>query len=93
MNAAAIRLLAEKGMTASDIAEVAEALEQSPKKSSGAERQARYRARKKAEEQTEGVTSDVTGDVTDVTDAPLSRPPTSPPTTSLFFLFSNIISY
>lgn len=79
MNAAAIRLLAEKGLTASDIAEVAETLEQK-KDATGAERQRRYRERKKAE--SDAVTRDVTRD--DVTDRPLSRPPneinSNPPT-------------
>lgn len=53
-NAAALRLMADKGLSAIDIAEIAEAAETG--RSSGAERQARYRARKKA--------GDVTGDVT-----------------------------
>lgn len=45
MNAAAIRLLIAKGLDASDIAEVAEALERK-KDNTNAERQARHRAKK-----------------------------------------------
>lgn len=58
MTPAAIRLLAEKGLSGHDIAEIAEALV--PARSSGAERQARYRQRKSGK-RNEG---DVTGDVT-----------------------------
>ena len=47
VNAAAIRLLIAKGLDASDIAEVAEALERK-KDPSNADRQARYRERRKA---------------------------------------------
>ena len=72
MNAAAIRLLAEKGLDAAAIAEVAEALEQKPERSKAAERQARYRARQK---EAESVTNDVTRDVTNVTDTPPSLSP------------------
>lgn len=46
MNAAAIRTLIAKGLSAEDIAEVAEALERK-KDSTSAERQARYRAKRK----------------------------------------------
>lgn len=73
LTAAAIRLLAEKGLSAMDIAEIAEAME--PTRTSGAARQARYRERQKRNE------SDVTRDVTNT---PLSRPPneniSNPPT-------------
>jgi hypothetical protein len=55
-NAAALRLMANKGLTALDIAEIAEAAETG--RSSGAERQARYRARKRAGDVTSDVTSD-----------------------------------
>lgn len=47
MNAAAIRILIAKGLSAEDIADVAEALERK-KDNTAAERQARYRARNKA---------------------------------------------
>jgi hypothetical protein len=46
ITAEAIRLLADKGLSAHEIAEIAEAL--TPAKSAAAERQARYRQRKKA---------------------------------------------
>lgn len=43
LTAAAIRLMAEKGLSANDIADIAEAM--TPARSSNAERQARYRER------------------------------------------------
>jgi hypothetical protein len=52
-NAAALKLMADKGLSAHDVAEIAAAAET---RSSGASRQARYRARKRG--------GDVTGDVT-----------------------------
>ena len=64
LNAQAIRLLAEKGLTASDIAELAEMLEVR-RDPTAAERMRRYRAKKE-----EGVT--VTRNVTDVTE---NQPP------------------
>lgn len=60
MNSAAIRILIEKGLDAEAIAEVAEALEARPQRSSGAERQARYRAKKKVERNESNVTRNVT---------------------------------
>lgn len=72
-NAASLRLMAEKGLSASDIAEIAEAAEGS--RSSGAERQARYRARKK----TRDVTSDVTRNGNGFpNDKDILTPPVSP---------------
>lgn len=65
LTAAAIRLMAAKGMSAADIADVAEANETTPTLSKGAERTRRWRERK-----AEGVTGDVTvtrhGDVSHV---------------------------
>lgn len=75
MNGATIRLLAAKGLSAIDIAEVADAMEAENKRSAAAERQARYRARKKAEAADGDVTSDVTCDVTGNDEAPLSLSP------------------
>ena len=61
MSPEAIRLMADKGLSAHDIAEIAEAMQT---KSSGAERQARYRERKRAIIKEGDVTCDVTSDVT-----------------------------
>lgn len=47
MNAAAIRFLAEKGMSLEDIIEIAEALESPQPRTANAQRQARYRERRK----------------------------------------------
>lgn len=84
LTAAAIRLLAEKGLSALDIAELAEVLDTPKGRSSAAERQARYRARQKAQDSCGDVTGDVTGDANNVTEAPLSLPPnennSNPPT-------------
>lgn len=62
LNAAALKLLAEKGLSAADIVALAEALESGGQRSSGAVRQARYRENKKARAVTNDVTSDVTRD-------------------------------
>lgn len=64
LNAAALKLLAAKGLSADDIVELAEALESGVPKSTGAVRQARYRENKKTKAVTGDVTNDVTGDVT-----------------------------
>jgi hypothetical protein len=56
-NAAALMLMAEKGLSAHDIAEIAAVNEQ---RSSGAARQARYRVRKASERNESDVTRDVT---------------------------------
>lgn len=71
MTAAAIRLLAEKGLSALEIAEVAEAMQ--PARSANAERQARYRERKKVKAEKRYVTRNVTppNDI-------YSNPPVSP---------------
>lgn len=77
ITAAVIRKMAEKGLTASDIAELCEMMEdEKPTVSSGALRQRRYRERKACD-----VTSDVTRDVTGVTETPLplAPPPQTPP--------------
>lgn len=59
LTGAAIQLMADKGLSAHEIAEIATANEEEKTRSSAARRQARYRQRK-----AEGVTCDVTGDVT-----------------------------
>jgi hypothetical protein len=59
LNAASLKLMVEKGLSANDIVEIAEAMEGS--RSSAAERQARYRKNKKQRDVTNG---DVTRDVT-----------------------------
>lgn len=71
LTAAAIRLLAEKGLSALEIAEVAEAMQ--PTRSPNAERQARYRENKKAKTAKRNVTRNVTppNDI-------YSNPPVSP---------------
>lgn len=71
LTAAAIRLLAEKGLSALEIAEVAEA--QMPVRSGNAERQARYRANKKAKAGKRNVTRNVTPP-----NEYISNPPVSP---------------
>ena len=58
LNAAALRLMAEKGLSAHDIVEIAEAIEAAKPRSTGAERQARYRQNKKARDVTRDVTRD-----------------------------------
>lgn len=58
LSAAAIRLMADKGLSAVEIAEIAEANE--PTRSSAAVRQQRYRARIAAERNERDVTRDVT---------------------------------
>lgn len=70
LNAATIRLLAEKGLSAMDIAEVAEAMAGEQSRSSAAERQRRYRDRKRNDR-------DVTRDVTDERNAK-ENPPQTP---------------
>lgn len=76
LNAATIRLLAEKGLSALDIAEVAESLDVR-KDPGAADRQARRRARLKAEEEAEQVTRDVTrDDVRDESPSPDKAPQT-----------------
>lgn len=81
-----MRILIDKGLSAEDILEVAETMD-TPARSAGAERQARYRARQ-AEKTKDDETCDVTRDVTcDVTNTPplsppndiYSNPPQSPP--------------
>lgn len=64
LSADAIRLLAAKGLSVEDIAQVAEANEDGPKRSANAERQARYRARKAAETVTSNVTRNADENVT-----------------------------
>lgn len=74
MNADAIEILLAKGLSGSDILEVARALESATKpKSKAALRQARYRERKEAE----NVTNDVTGGVTNPPNDIYSNPPPS----------------
>jgi len=63
LNAAALRLLAAKGLTLEDAAELAEAME--PARSSAAVRQANYRERKKAKRNGRDVTRDVTPPLND----------------------------
>jgi hypothetical protein len=58
-NAASLKLMAEKGLSAHDIAEIAAAAE--GPRSAGAERQARYRERKRERDVTRDVTSDCNG--------------------------------
>lgn len=65
LTAAALRLLAAKGLTFDEIVAVAEANSEGPAKSSAATRQARYRARKQSERVTRDVTRDATQTVTD----------------------------
>jgi len=77
LTAAAIRMMAEKGLSALDIAEIAEACEPAP--TSGAARQARYRERLR-----ERNASDVTRDVTDSVTSDVTAeivPPKNPPQT------------
>jgi hypothetical protein len=70
LSAAALQLLLEKGLSLSDAVELAGVIEaELPKRTSGAERQARYRARLK-----EDGNGDVTSDVTDDTSPTLSLP-------------------
>lgn len=75
LNAAAVRLMAEKGLSASDIADIMEAMESKRVPLSNAERQANHRAKIKAERNESNVTD---------RDAPLSLPPnennSNPPT-------------
>lgn len=74
MNADAIEILLAKGLSGSDILEVARALESAAKpKSKAAIRQARYRERKEVESATSDVTSDVTNPPNDI----YSNPPPS----------------
>lgn len=73
LSAAAIRLLADKGLSGTDIAEVAEACE--PARTSGAARQKRYRERLRNER-------DVTGDVTPPPNDIYSNPPVLSPKAS-----------
>lgn len=74
LNAAAIAVMVERGLTASDILAVAEALE-CKKDRTGAERQARYRERKA--EKRNGVTRDVTRDAVSPNESILT--PSEPP--------------
>lgn len=66
MNTETLRLLVAKGLSAEDILEIAETLDQPKPRSAAAQRQARYRARKKGNEnnaeEAESVTRDVTRD-------------------------------
>lgn len=64
LNAAALKILAAKGLSADDLVVLAEALESGAPKSTGAIRQARYREKRKAQGVTCDATNDVTGDVT-----------------------------
>lgn len=64
LSADAIRLLASKGLSVEDIAQVAEANEDGPKRSANAERQARYRARKSGQNVTSNVTRNADENVT-----------------------------
>ncbi len=64
LSADAIRLLASKGLSVEDIAQVAEANEDGPKRSANAERQARYRARKSGQTVTSNVTRNADESVT-----------------------------
>ena len=64
LSAAAIRLMAEKGLSALDIAEIAESMAVPNERSANAERQARYRARVKAEQTDTDDAGDVTSNVT-----------------------------
>jgi hypothetical protein len=64
LSADAIRLLAAKGLSVEDIAQVAEANEDGPKRSANAERQARYRARKSGQTVTSNVTRNADENVT-----------------------------
>lgn len=73
LNAATLEILIAKGLTASDLLDVARALEETKPKSKAALRQARYRERKEAE----NVTSDVTCDVTIPPNDIYSNPPPS----------------
>jgi hypothetical protein len=61
LNAATIQILIQKGLSATDLLDVARAMEAGQPKTAGAVRQARYRDRQK---DAETVTSDVTRDVT-----------------------------
>lgn len=73
LNAAALKMMADKGFTSQEIAEFAALLEEPRARSKAAERQARYRKRK-ADLVTDDVTSDVTCDATgDVTPPPNER--------------------
>jgi hypothetical protein len=71
LNAAALRVLVEKGLSAGDIVELAEAMEVR-KDATAAERQARHREKVKAE--CDSVTRDVTRDEVTAT-----LPPNPPP--------------
>jgi hypothetical protein len=59
MNAAALKMLADKGFSPQEMVEFAQLIESGPDRSKAAARQARYRQR-----QQENVTNDVTNDVT-----------------------------
>jgi hypothetical protein len=83
MNAAQLRLMMDAGLTLEQVVAIAEAGDQAPTRSKGAERQARYRRR-----QAESVTSDATGDVTPppetkVSPTPPSKTQTLPPSPPL----------
>lgn len=74
LTAAAIRLLAEKGLNGFDIADIAEA--NVPDRTLNAERQARHRAKRKAAKEGGSVTDDnVTRNVTPPDDNKNSNPP------------------
>jgi hypothetical protein len=75
MNTAALKKMAEFGLTIEQAIEVLEAIG-AVERSSGAERQARYRQRRNA---ARNVTGDVTGDVTKVTPSPDKEIPPTPP--------------
>lgn len=78
LNAASLKMLAEKGFTPLEMAEFAALLEAGQPRSKSAERQARYRERKR-NGVTCDVTSDVTGDVTTPPNESISNPPSSEP--------------
>lgn len=72
MNAATIEVLIGKGLSASDLLDVARAMEAGAPKTAGAARQARYRERKK---EAESVTGDVTRDASPPPNDNISNPP------------------
>ena len=66
LNAATLEILIAKGLSASDLLDVARAMESTKTKSKAAIRQARYRERKEAESVTNDVTCDVTNPPNDI---------------------------
>ena len=75
--AAALRKMAEAGLTIEQAADIIDALGETRSRSAGAERQARYRARE-AEKRQRDVTSDVTCDASQVTPPETKVSPTPP---------------